>query len=63
MSSIYRSVGMYCNYTFTRENTVALEVVMHFDVLRPSMEDEILSELDVVEVVTKDCLRIGNLHP
>ena len=42
------------------QNMLLDEVIVHFDVLGPSVEDGVLGELDTIEVVTIDRCRIGN---
>ena len=61
MLTTCRLVRTYCNST-SLENTLAHEVVMHFDVLRLSMEDRVLCQLDIVKFLTTYHRRIDNLH-
>ena len=49
-------------FDFTAQDSLAHKVVMHFYVLRASMEYGVLSQLHAIDVVTIDRDRIGNLH-
>ena len=49
-------------FHFTIENSLVHKVVMHFDVLHPSIEEDVFSELNAAEIVTIDCHWIGNFH-
>ena len=48
-------------FDFTREDTLTEKMIVHLNVLSPSVEDRVLRELDVVEVFTVDHRRIGHL--
>jgi hypothetical protein len=49
------------SFDFSRKDTLTDEVIMHFDVLRPCVEDWILRKLDAAEVVGIDHRRIRHL--
>ena len=49
-------------FHFTRENVLVHKVVIHFDVLCPSVENKVLRQLDTPKVVVVDHHRISNLH-
>jgi hypothetical protein len=48
-------------FDFTRKDTLTDEVIMHFNVLRPCVEDWILCKLDAAEFVGIDLRRIRHL--
>ena len=50
-------------FDFTTQDSLELKVIMHFYVLRASMEDRVMGQLHVTDVVAVDRHQSMNLDP